>query len=223
LGLDAAIEQASEMYKPAGRWAHGFARGKMSGDPAYAAVIDLMGPRKQGRLLDIGCGEGHLLALVCVARPGISLYGVDHDTSRVQRARQAMAGQPDWELVAGDARQLTLPRADVIACLDVLHYMPPAEQDELLARLAALLEPGGVLLVRDGHSSGGLRSTITGITEWLAVVTGRHKGDGVFFRTAAQLEAVLADQGLEVETRDCSQGTPFANLVWIARRREESQ
>ena len=56
------------------------------------------------------------------------------------------------------------PNGTVIAVLDVLHYMPPEEQDATLNRLVDALAPGGTLLIRDGESGAGWRSTVTSLS-----------------------------------------------------------
>jgi SAM-dependent methyltransferase len=214
------VEQAAARYRPAGRVAHGFAKGKMSGDPAYATVLERL--PEQGTLLDVGCGEGYLLALARAQRPGLALVGVDHDERRVALARQALAREPRVELLVGDLRDHSLPPASMITCLDVLHYMPPAQQDAVLARLVACLAPGGLLLLRDGQADGGLRTAVLRLFETVAVAIGRHRGDGVFFRSAQALRSALEAQGLEVEVAPCRDGTPFANLLFEARKPTEA-
>lgn len=214
------VEQAAARYRLAGRVAHGFARGKMSGDPAYATVLAQL--PDQGTLLDVGCGEGYLLALARAAKPELDLVGLDHDPRRVTLARQALAGEPRLELLVGDLRDHALLRASMITCLDVLHYMPPEQQDAVLARLAACLAPGGLLLLRDGQADGGLRTSVLRLFETVAVAIGRHRGDGVFFRSADALRDALEAMGLEVEVAPCHDGTPFANLLFAARKPPEA-
>lgn len=218
--MSPSVLRAAERYRAAGRIAHGFARGKLSGDPAYATVAEHL--PAQGTLLDVGCGEGYLLALARTLQPELTLVGVDHDERRLALARGAMEGEARVELHAGDLRSLAMPPAHMITCLDVLHYMPPEQQDAVLARLAATLVPGGLLLVRDGESDAGLRSALLRLSETLAVALGRHRGDGVFFRPAQALRQALEAQGLVVDVDPCREGTPFANLLFVARKPPEA-
>ncbi len=213
------VQQASDRYRSAGRFAHGFARGKMSGDPAYHAVLTRL--PESGSLLDVGCGEGYLLALVRAARPDLALHGVDHDESRIDLARSALAGEPALQVEVGDIRTVELPPSDLVTCLDVLHYMPAEQQDEVLTRLVRAVQPGGTLFIRDGEEGAGLRSTLLRWSETAAVALGRHKGDGVFFRPAQELRERLEALGLQVVVAPCREGTPFANLLFVAHKPNE--
>jgi cyclopropane fatty-acyl-phospholipid synthase-like methyltransferase len=211
------LEAAVARYTPQGKFVEGFARGKMNGDPAYRATLAYLKPGQT--LLDVGCAEGYLLALAAETVGDLTLVGFDHDTRRLGIAEKALEGL-DAKLYAGDARDVELPGADAICVLDVLHYQTAAEQDAILARLAEVLNPGGVLLVRDGRSDGGWRSTVTAWSEKVAMALGRHKGDGVYFRPQAEMQAALEALGLEVAVDPCSENTPFANVLFVARRAE---
>jgi SAM-dependent methyltransferase len=216
--FDALRSRAAHRYLQAGRWAHGFARGKMAGDPMYRKVLDLLAGMVPGLVVDVGCGEGYLLALMREAVPTTPLFGCDHDPKRLAVARRALAGEPALDLVEGDARHMPLPAAAAVACLDVLHYLPEPDQDVLLARMASTLEPGGTLLVRDLDARGGWRDGVTRVSEHVARVVGRHRGKGLFFRPAEAAIATLRREGLVVEGSTCADGTPFANVLLVARR-----
>ncbi len=211
------LEAAVARYTPQGKFVEGFAKGKMRGDPAYRAVLQYLEPGQT--LLDVGCAEGYLLALAAETIGDLVLIGFDHDERRLDIARKAL-GDLDLRVYAGDARDTDLQgvSASVITVLDVLHYQTESEQDAILARLAGVLAPGGVLLVRDGRSDGGWRSTVTAMSERIAMALGRHKGDGVYFRPQDEMRAALEALGLDVTVDPCSENTPFANVLFAARK-----
>ncbi len=223
----ALVERAAARYLPAGRWAEGWAKGKMGGDPAYAAVLaglDAVPPG--GTLLELGCGEGYLLVLARQLRPDLRLVGVDHDQARLDLARQALAdpppGTPPCQLLAADLQAAEIVDVDLLVCLDVLHYLPAEAQQAVLRRLADRLAPGGGLVIRDAEAGAGLRSWLTELTEGFMVAIGRHKGMGVFLRTRAEVLDDLQALGLDAHAEDCSEGTPWANVLYRARRQEEA-
>ncbi|MEU1281970.1 methyltransferase domain-containing protein [Streptomyces sp. NPDC005805] len=111
------------------------------------------------RVLDVGTGRG--VQALRLARAGHTVTGLESDAALLAAAREALAGEPEGirervRLVEGDGRDTGvhfLPGSfDVVLCHGVLMYV--AEPDALLAGLARMLAPGGLLslLVRNGDA-----------------------------------------------------------------------
>src|SRR5262249_20807593 len=128
------------------------------------------------RVLDLGCGQGILLALLACANEKLELRGVELHAAEVTRAGIALG--PDGTIEQADLRCVSLAResADRIALLDVIHYLEPEAQDALLARCAAALAPRGVLWLRVCDASAGWRARLTRFTDRLGTL---GKGGGM--------------------------------------------
>ncbi|MFD5125806.1 class I SAM-dependent methyltransferase [Streptomyces sp. NPDC058385] len=111
------------------------------------------------RILDVGMGQG--TQALRLARGGHQVTGVEQDPGMVAAARAALAEEPEGirgrvRLVEGDGRETGvhfLPGSfDVVLCHGVLMYVE--DPDALLAGLARMLAPGGLLslLVRNGDA-----------------------------------------------------------------------
>ncbi|MFE2447035.1 class I SAM-dependent methyltransferase [Streptomyces melanosporofaciens] len=111
------------------------------------------------RVLDVGVGQG--TQALRLARAGHEVTGLESDPTMLETARTALADEPEGirrrvRLLEGDGRETGahfLPGAfDVVLCHGVLMYLP--EPDPLLAGLARVLAPGGLLslLVRNGDA-----------------------------------------------------------------------
>jgi SAM-dependent methyltransferase len=96
-----------------------------------------------------------------LARAGHKVTGVEQDATMIAAAREALSGQPEgirerMRIVQGDGRDTGvhfLPGSfDVVLCHGVLMYVE--EPDPLVAGLARMLAPGGLLslLVRNGDA-----------------------------------------------------------------------
>ena len=109
------------------------------------------------RVLDVGCGAGVNLATMTAAAPGVVGIGLDVDAPSVDLARSTLArhGVADRATVLLiDVRDAVRQRpaelaepVDLALLANVLYYLPPAERLPLLRDVAALLRPGGRLLV----------------------------------------------------------------------------
>jgi predicted TPR repeat methyltransferase len=101
--------------------------------------------------------------------------------------------------------------------LDVLLYLGEAEQARVLDGAAAALEPGGLLLLREPDAGAGLAYRIT---KWSARFDAARRGGfaRLSCRSAARWTAELASRGLAVDAAPMSEGTPFANVLFAARK-----
>src|ERR1700682_3581142 len=109
--------------------------------------------------------------------------------------------------------------ADAVVILDVLHYMSPQSQLEVLQRVRAALPPRGLLLLRVGDAGGGLRFRYG---QWLDKGVMLLRGHGFVAqhcRSVAQWRALLRECGFDSKATPMSQGTPFANVLLIADAR----
>ncbi|MCS7101307.1 MAG: hypothetical protein NZL99_06360, partial [Burkholderiaceae bacterium] len=62
------VQAAADRYRAAGHTAYHFARGKLAGDPVFAALLAQRLIPDGARLVDLGCGQGVLLALLAAAQ-----------------------------------------------------------------------------------------------------------------------------------------------------------
>ncbi|WP_369036759.1 MULTISPECIES: class I SAM-dependent methyltransferase [Streptomyces] len=111
------------------------------------------------RVLDVGMGQG--TQALRLARAGHQVTGVEKDPKMLAAAREALAAEPEGirervRLFESDGRDTGvhfLPGSfDVVLCHGVLMYVELP--DALLAGLARMLAPGGLLslLVRNGDA-----------------------------------------------------------------------
>jgi 1-acyl-sn-glycerol-3-phosphate acyltransferase len=205
----------AERFRPAGRFRAGFAAGKVRFDPIFWALWERL-PR-EGRLLDVGAGEGLLGLFLRAAGSRLAVDGVDVDAARIAAAKVAAGDDPTLRFRVGDGEETPFPEADAVTCIDVLHYLPPDRQDALLARLCAAVAPGGVLYLRDPEPGRGLASWWTATTERVFVALGRHRGHGVYVRGGAALAEIVGRHLVDVRVERMGNG-PFANALVSARR-----
>ncbi len=114
--------------------------------PARFAYFDRIVPDWRGLdVLDLGCGGGFMAEPL--ARRGAAVIGVDPCPQAVAAAARHARGTGldiDYRVGAGEALPLADAAVDVVVCVDVLEHVD--DIDAVLAEVARVLRPGGLLL-----------------------------------------------------------------------------
>lgn len=233
-GLAPLIDAASAYYRGAGRFAWHFARGKLGGDPVFAAILARGLLSGRARILDLGCGQGLLAAWLLAAHschasdaphlwpqgwpapPWLRHYtGVEINPHEVARARHAFALDPgaDLQIVHGDIREVDYGSADAVVILDVLHYLDQRAQEQVLRRVRGALGPGGLLLLRVGDAAGGLGFTLSKAVDHTVALVRRRRWIRLQCRPLRAWERLLSGCGFRTHALPMSEGTPFVNVL----------
>ena len=227
------LEVAARPYRRAGTatWQH--ARGKLRFDPVYASILRRGLLPDRGTLLDLGCGHGILLALIAAARrqfgegqwpagwrappASLRLGGIERRVDRVAVANKALGAEAQIE--QGDIRNAEFPSCSALVILDVLLYQEEREQLRILERAVRALDPGGVLIVREADAAAGFPFQATAWSARLVEAAGGRLRARLHFRRAADWIRLIDGLGMTVRAEPMSAGTPFANMLFVAKRR----
>src|SRR5271157_1829942 len=105
-------------------------------------------PRPLGRVLDLGSGDGRLLALVMLARPEACAVALDFSPAMLDRLRARFTAAPPVEVLAHDLDR-PLPAMGVFQAVVssfAIHHLRHDRKRELYREIHALLGPRGVFL-----------------------------------------------------------------------------
>jgi 2-polyprenyl-3-methyl-5-hydroxy-6-metoxy-1,4-benzoquinol methylase len=167
-------------------------------------LVSEVAPRAQA-VLDVGCGQGELVADLARALPHSRIYGADLSEQSLSDTRRK---HPRAELIALDLLDPEfenrhaglLARFDVVVCSEVIEHV--ADDSLAVRRLCSLLAAGGHLVV---SVPGGKMSHYD-----MAIGHQRHY-------SSRNLSELLARSRLEV-LRVMAWGFPFHNAYRIAVR-----
>jgi tRNA (cmo5U34)-methyltransferase len=103
-------------------------------------------PDNARRVLDLGTGDGRLLALLQRDRPEIVGVGVDFSEVMLEEARKRFDGDERAELVQHDLSEPlpALGRFDAVISSFAIHHLEHDRKRSLYGEVFDLLEPGGV-------------------------------------------------------------------------------
>jgi tRNA (cmo5U34)-methyltransferase len=103
-------------------------------------------PRAARRILDLGTGDGRLLALLRIDRPEMLGVGLDFSELMLEAARERFADDGRIELVEHDLDQPlpALGRFDAVVSSFAIHHLKHERKRSLYGEVFDLLEPGGL-------------------------------------------------------------------------------
>jgi len=112
----------------------------------------MFGLPKSGSVLDLGCGGGEPVARH-LSDAGFRLTGVDIAPTMIHLVKTRF-GRHRWLLA--DMRKVILDDGpfDGVLAWDSLFHLDHADQEEMIARMAGWLKPGGRLLFNSGPDAG---------------------------------------------------------------------
>lgn len=110
-----------------------------------SALLDEL-PATARRILDLGTGDGRLLALALLKCPDAEGVGIDFSPPMLEAARKRFANDPRVGIEDVDfSRPLPdLGDFDVVCSCFAIHHVEHARKRELYAESFAVLRPGGV-------------------------------------------------------------------------------
>ena len=147
--------------------------------------------RPGARVLDVGCGFGSLLLRAKEA--GYAVAGIEPDEHASALACDALGSDV---VKCGTLQQVPLPAgsADVVATLDVLEHVAPAEQAAFARAMAEVLAPGGIWAIK-------VPST-----------------EGLYYRLSAMVARVAPRLGVTLMRRLWQTDYEFPHTVYFDRR-----
>lgn len=221
---------AAAQYRPSGRFAYHFAKGKLSHDPIFAAILAHALIPSRSRILDLGCGQGLLASWLIAAGqcrqsnawcpewaepPNEWVYrGIEVMPKEVFRAQRALMQKASVE--CNDIRSAVFGAADVVVILDVLHYMNVESQESVLRQARAALSTSGVLLLRVGDANAGWRFRFSQWVDRLVLLSRGHGWVRLYCRSIESWMTLLEKYGFTSTTVPTNNGMPFANVLILA-------
>jgi trans-aconitate methyltransferase len=155
-----------------------------------ADLIDILAPQPGERVLDLGCGTGHLTAQI--AARGAEVVGIDSSLSMIAQARQ---NYPRLKFQLADARDFRFEAPfDALFSNAALHWVREAER--VAESMARALKPGGRLVIEMGVR-GNIDRLVQGV-EAVLCEAGLPVENTWYFPSLGEYTRLLENYGFEI-------------------------
>jgi trans-aconitate methyltransferase len=154
-------------------------------------VLELLAPEPGERILDVGCGTGHLTKKI--AEAGAAVVGLDSSAEMIETAR---ASYPEIEFVVADAADFAFDEGfDAVFSNAALHWVHPPEQAVIC--LSRALKAGGRLVAEFG-GKGNVAKITNALQQAIREMTQAETTHGNYFPSVGEYATLLERHGLEV-------------------------
>ncbi len=174
-------------------------------------------PRK-GQIFDLGCGYGYLSYMMMLTGTGRTVTGIDYDPEKIAVAANNFSRNDRITFHCADVTKFRTGHADGFILSDVLHYLTPEKQDELLRTCISNLNPGGVILIREADAALEKQHQRSKLTEFFSTRSGFNltptTDKTLYFTSTGRIDAIARDFGLHAEVVDVKRITSN-NLLMI--------
>ncbi len=199
------------------RWLRIYAGRKLRSDPVFPAAFALLANSDQP-LVDVGCGVG-LLAFYLRERDFLPLIsGLESDGRKIKRANAVAHGvYHHLQFIEQDVRA-PIAQTGSVVLFDLLHYLRPGDQTQLLDRLASRVAPGGLLIIRDCPRDDNARFWLTYLAERFAQATSWNMRTPLHFPTRENIFSAFSEEQFSRAVEPLWGRTPFNNHLFVFRR-----
>jgi 1-acyl-sn-glycerol-3-phosphate acyltransferase len=171
-------------------------------------------------ITDIGCGFGPLDYMLSMLSEERKILGIDYDEDKVAVANHNFSRTGKIRFVCANVLTYDFPESDVFVLNDVLHYMNYASQEQLIGKCIEKLQPGGLIIIRDGDPTRKKQHGLTRFTELLStrLFEFNKRENDLYFPSHKQFVCIAEEYGMEIEQQANDRFT--SNTIYILRKKD---
>ena|SRR3990167_2383912 len=163
---------------------------------------------KEGKIYDLGCGEGLVAQYLADSSKFRRVIGVDSDKDRLPKNTSK-----NLRFIASDIRKFPIKSAHGVVISDVLHHLDRSSQKKLLTSIAKSLKKDGVLVIKEIDAREYLRSKFSRLWDWIL-----YPQDKISYWNAKELKGFMADLGFRVKISRPSRFFPGSTTLFVCKK-----
>ena len=122
----------------------------------------------KGKILDAGCGYGFMSYMLYFSSTQREITGIDYDENKIITANNCFSKTDKINFIHSDVLSFAFENYDAIILSDMLHYLQPADQKTVIEKSIHQLNPGGIVIIREGDKDSMKKHKRTELTEFFS-------------------------------------------------------
>ncbi len=156
--------------------------------------------------------------------PGRVITGIDYDEEKTVVAGHCFSKDEQINFKHADVLNFAFKKYDGIILADMLHYLTPGQQKQIIGKCMESLNEGGTLIIRDGDKDLEEKHKGTKLTEFFSTrLFGFNKttGSGLSFLSGRLISDMAAAHHMECRKIDETKYT--SNVIFVIQNRKGIQ
>ena len=173
----------------------------------------------QGKILDIGCGYGFLSYMLHFTGKQREITGIDYDEKKIETANHCFSKTPSVSFIYSDVLNFPFEKYDAIILADMLHYLLPDHQKEVIEKCIGQLNPGGIAIIRDGDKDAATKHKRTELTEFFSTRLFKFNKTGLkglSFLSGSYIRETANQH--EMECKEIRDSNITSNTIFVLRK-----
>jgi 2-polyprenyl-3-methyl-5-hydroxy-6-metoxy-1,4-benzoquinol methylase len=194
-----------------------YTRIKLRFENNYVLFNDLL--PGSGKFLDAGCGYGFMSYMLHFVSDERVITGIDYDETKINTANHCFSKNEKINFVCSDVLQFNYEKYDGIILADMLHYLQPFQQKQVIEKCLQSLNENGTLIIRDGNKDLAERHRGTKITEFFSTTfSGFNKTteNGLSYISGSLIREIADEQKMQCTEIDPSKYT--SNMIFVIKK-----